>query len=103
MTDFTLLGARTCTATYAIERAVTDHNPMSVATFEQVVPLCFFARFVAGGFSLSTSTDDGDVNISLNAYKGMRWEYQVKRYVTRMHNRIGAHVTSSIGCSLSTS
>jgi hypothetical protein len=82
MTDSARLRARTCTATYAIERGVTDRNPMSVATFERVVPLCFFARFVGGGFSLSTSTDDGDVNRSLNAYKEMRWEYKVERDVT---------------------
>jgi hypothetical protein len=29
-----------------------------------------------------TSTDDGDVNRSLNAYKEMRWEYKVERDVT---------------------
>ena len=82
MTDSARLRACTCTAMYAIERGVTDRNPMSVTTFERVVPLCFFTRFVGGGFLLLTSTGDGDVNRSSNAYKEMRWEYKVERDVT---------------------
>jgi hypothetical protein len=57
----------TCTATYAMERGVTDRSPISVATLERVAVLSFLDRFAGGGSSLSFSTDDGDVNKSLKA------------------------------------
>jgi len=67
MADSAIPKAHTCTAIYAIERAVTARRPMSAATCERVLVLFFLDRFRGGGFSLSTSTDDGDVNISLKA------------------------------------
>ena len=57
----------TCTATYAMERGLTDRNPIRLATFDRVAFL-FFDRFAGGGFSLSISTDDGEVNKNLKAY-----------------------------------
>jgi hypothetical protein len=66
--DSTILGERTCTATYAMERGLTVRSPMSVATFERVAALFFLDRFDGGGFSMSSSTDDGDVNSNLKAY-----------------------------------
>jgi hypothetical protein len=54
---------------YAIERGVTDRNPMRVATLERVAVLFFFDRFAGCGSSLAVSvlTEDGEVNRSLKA------------------------------------
>ena len=51
-----------------MDRAVTARKPTSDATFERVAVGAFFLRFVGGSASTSPSTtDDGDVNINLNA------------------------------------
>lgn len=68
--DFTIRAeVHACTATYAIERGVTDRNPIRVATLERVAVLFVLDRFAGGGssFVVSVPTDDGDVNKSLKA------------------------------------
>jgi hypothetical protein len=54
-----------------MERGVTARRPTSDATLERVAILAFLLRFAGGGPSVpsgwSSATDDGDVNINLNA------------------------------------
>ena len=61
---------------YAIDRGVTDFSPHIVALFERVaIVISLLAHFVGGGpsflgisFSTSSSAEDGEVEIALNAY-----------------------------------
>jgi hypothetical protein len=53
---------------YAMEQGPTVRILMRAATFDRVATLLFLDCFVGGGSSLSTSTDDGDINMNLKAY-----------------------------------
>lgn len=64
----------TCTATYAIDRGVTDLSPHNEALLDRVAVVSVLARLEGRGplpsevsISISSAADDGEVKIALYA------------------------------------